>query len=87
MFYMNYHKGYGFKMKQPSLPEIKEKKPEEGYDYTEDLKGCTHRPEIYEIKPKWERGTAELIIECKDCSNVGLVDGTFDYIDEEIEWQ
>jgi hypothetical protein len=88
MFNMRYHKGYGFKMtKQPPLPEIREKEPVEGYDYSEDFENCIHRPKIYEIKPKWETGTAELIIECKDCSKLATVDGTYDYDDEEVDWQ
>ena len=66
----------------------KEQKEEE-YNYSEDINwnDCEHkRTTPFDIKPEWQEDIVSIIIECKDCTRVGHVDGTIDYNEEEVQW-
>lgn len=68
----------------------KKKKKRGEYNYSKDINrdNCIHkRTKIFEIKPTWEIGAASLIIECKGCTRIGVVDGSIDYDEEEVRWQ
>lgn len=72
------------------IRERKKMKKKEGYNYSKDVNrnNCVHkRPKIFEVKAEWQMGTASFIIECKDCTKIGTVDGTVDYYQDEVQWQ
>jgi len=72
---MNYHKGYGFKMQK------------EKYKYEDDINWdkCPHtRTKIFEVKPEWQEDSVSIVVECKDCTRIGMADGEVIY--GEVQW-
>ncbi len=71
------------------LPEIRKKKKKEGYDYFEDMNwdGCKHeKAKPFEIKSEWQQDMVSIIMECPDCTRIGIVNGEVKYYDGEVEW-
>lgn len=68
----------------------KKKEKKKGYDYSKDINwdDCQHkRTKIFEVKPEWQIDIVSIVIECEGCTRIGLVDGSIEYDDEEVQWQ
>lgn len=57
------------------------------YKYEDDINwdNCEHeRTKIFEVKPEWGIDSVSLVIECKDCTRIGVANGTVIY--DEVIW-